>query len=46
MESFSTVDALIIIGIFITLGLMSGKDRYVGPNGELRDFGKKVLDIN
>ena len=28
MESFSTVDAIMIIGIFITLGLMSGKDAY------------------
>ena len=28
MESFSIIDALIIIGIFTTLGLMSGKDAY------------------
>jgi len=28
MESFSIIDAFIIIGIFITLGLMSGKDAY------------------
>jgi len=28
MESFSFIDALMIMGIFITLGLMSGKDAY------------------
>jgi len=28
MESFSIIDALIIIGIFTTIGLMSGKDAY------------------
>ncbi len=28
MEGFSIIDAVIIIGVFITLGLMSGKNTY------------------
>jgi len=28
MESFSAIDAILIIGVFITLGLMSGKNSY------------------
>jgi len=28
MESMSIIDALVIIGIFVTLGLISGKNNY------------------
>jgi len=28
MENISIIDMLVIIGIFITLGLMSGKNNY------------------